>query len=166
MRPYAFPAIALLAALCAAAGYAFLFSQVSALSEEAHALSSDIAAHTSTHAAALAARDALAELAEDEAFVMSRFVSSADIVPFLERLEGRGAPLGSEVRVVSVSDTAAEGKVTVALSISGSFDAVVRTLGRIEHDAFAGASRNVALDASEGAWTAAVTLDVLTPKNP
>lgn len=159
-------ALSVAIALLCAAGYAVWLSRVNALTGEAEALAATIASEGQRHAKTLGARDALSELAEDEAFVAGMLVPEDGVVPFLETLEGLGTPFGARTSVVAVGNPDAAGRILVSVSVTGSFDAVVRAIGRIEHGPFASVTRELALDRSdEGLWTAALTLSVLAPRS-
>lgn len=115
-------------------------------------------------------KGALALLAEDERAIQSYFVNTEDIVPFLESLESAGKGLGATVAVVSVADKpSGDGRIALSLRITGSFEAVMRTLGVIEYGPHDLRVSNLALDtdpAAAGSWTAAVTLSVGTRESP
>lgn len=154
--------IALLVALAAIGGYFILLSQVNAREQEARDLSSQIQQKSSARAASLASREAAGGLAAAEAFVDARFVPEDDIVSFLEELEATGRRLGASIDIASVSDPQG-GRITVALAIEGSFEAVMRTVGAIEHGSKASAAHSLTLDAiGEGRWRAAYTMEVAT----
>lgn len=93
-------------------------------------------------------------------------VTKNDIVPFLESLQAVGTPLGSSVSVVSVTDQSDKlhSRIALSLSITGSFDAVMRTLGGIEYAPYDGVMTSVSMDsaaASSGAgWTALASYSV------
>lgn len=141
-------------------GYLFIENQAQTLGE----VRADIAHKEQERAESARARAELAELMSEEVFVRSNFVQEADLVPFLERLEEAGEPFGAAVSVVSVSGEQEDtGFITIALSIEGSFDGVLRTLGVIEHGPSALKTNNVALSAlGDGSWSAAATLQVAT----
>lgn len=97
-------------------------------------------------------------------------LAKSDIVPFLEELQGEGAPFGAKVDVLSVTDQKdkVRSRVQLSLSITGSFDAVMRTLGSIEYSPYDGVMTNVSLGTATGdaktatgtAWTALATYSV------
>ena len=61
------------------------------------------------------------------------------MVAFIDTLEGRGRSLGATVNVLSVSTggDSAHPTLELTLSIKGSFDAVMRTVGSIEYAPYA-----------------------------
>ncbi len=154
---------AVLVALLSVLGYVWWFSQVRALAADASSLKAQIEAKTQEHSGGAAVRDLRAALVEQEEFVESSFVPEDDIVWFLESLETTGAREGVQVGVVSVSD-AENGRIEIALTLRGSFSALMRTLGAIEHGPYASTSKNLTLDTlEEGMWSASYTLIVATP---
>ncbi len=112
-------------------------------------------------------------LAEDETALAEYFVAPDDIVQFLETLEGTGDTLGSSVEVVSVTGSAGGDatRATLSLSITGSFSAVMRTLGAFEYGPTDMRLVALTLDGTtrEGVslWRAASTFSVaLMPQTP
>ncbi len=149
------------------AGY-YLLSTVEAKSEK---LASQEAAKSQELEAATRAHQALTSLSTQEAALNQHFVAKADIVPFLEQLQATGVPYGAKVNVVSVNDASdkVHSRIQLSLSISGSFDAVMRTLGTIEYGPYDGVMTNVSLGTAVGddakvatgtAWTALATYSV------
>ncbi len=112
------------------------------------------------------AQATLTTLTADEEALRAYTVDTNDIVAFLERLQSAGAPFGATVEVVSVTQdrAALHNRVTTALSISGSFDAVLRTLGTIEYAPYDGVLTSVNFDTPADAkgrtWTANVIYSV------
>jgi hypothetical protein len=93
-------------------------------------------------------------------------------VAFLGDLEKQGKAQGAAVEVLSVTDQdATKRRISLSLKITGSFDAVVRTLGTIEYGPYDAVLTNVTLDsvaAKENApavWTAAVVISFGTVPN-
>ncbi len=104
-------------------------------------------------------RNEVASLAEGEAYVGAHLLPLGEIVPFLEGLEATGREFGALVAVASVSDAAGEGQISIALSIEGSFDSVMRTVGTIEYGPYASAIDTLTLDTLDGTlWSATLTL--------
>ena len=159
--------IAGLLLLLSVGGYFVWHGQVESRAAEAAQLQSELRAKTAAGGDPTARR-ALEELSKNEAAVRSRFVSEADIVPYLEGLEATGERLGSTVEVVSVGNTPAKGtepgSVQVSLRIDGTFDADMRTLGAIEYQSYDTRLVSLAFDSPEGTstWTAAAVFHVGT----
>jgi hypothetical protein len=122
-------------ALSAAGAYAAWFLTLRGTVANADALSAEIARIEREDAAIASAKDIAATLEADEAALEAYFVSEDGIVPFLEELERTGDELGSAVEVVSVAPGSGTdaGRVTLAMRISGSFAAVMRTIGAFEY---------------------------------
>lgn len=156
--------LSLLLAAALAGAYVFWYLAVERASADTAGILSELGAKEAARARTSAARAELAELASEEQFVRSHFVETADIVPFLERLEDAG---DATVSVVSVSGEDDGGDaITVALSITGSFASVMRTLGAIEHGPYAILTENLTLSsAGEGQWTASGTFRIGTRDN-
>ncbi len=93
------------------------------------------------------ARAALSRLADDESMVQSFSVNKEDIVEFLETIQRTGKTLGTSVDVVSVSNEKAgtHARIDLSLTVKGSFDAVLRTLGAIEYGPYDGVITSLSL---------------------
>lgn len=83
-------------------------------------------------------RVALEEIANDEAVVRSYFISENDIVAFIDGLQARGLSQGAVVKVLSVSTGNINMKPSfiLTLTVTGAFDAVMRTAGMIEYSPY------------------------------
>lgn len=126
-------------AVCSAviAGYWFWYGAVAAKSVSITALQDRIDANTDTASRRAAARAALADMAGDEAAMREYFVSETGVVAFIDGLEALGRAVGSTtVSVLSVStvaDAAVRPAFKFALSVNGTFDGVMRTVGALEY---------------------------------
>ncbi len=168
MKAHVIHLVISLVALAAAVGaYAFGFMLVSDQKQEAANLVTAIAAKEAEQARGASARSRLAEVASDEEFLASRFVADAEIVSFLEGLESTGDAFGATVKVASVSGDApaAESRITLSLSIQGSFPAIMKTLGAIEHGRYALAPRDVSLAGEGEVWNLTGSFVALTRKD-
>ncbi len=127
--------IACVVAVAALTGYVVWYATVSAKSAEVADIQSQIDAATENASRLAAARAALVEVAGDEAKVRAYFVSEADIVAFINDLESLGLSQKAAVSVLSVSAGGSSSRPTLqlALSVKGTFDAVMRTVGAIEY---------------------------------
>ncbi len=116
-------------------GYVAEYATISQKSATVVSLGEQITAATRSVARTESVRTALAEIKGDEATIQSYFVSEADIVSFITALEALGAAQKTEVSVLSVSASTREGQpiLKLALSVKGTFDAVMRTVGAIEY---------------------------------
>ncbi len=121
------------------AGYGAWYAVIVAKSASVAALQDDIDTKTESVSLMSTARAALSEIADDEATVQSYFVPETGVVAFIDSLEARGRLLGATVDVLSVSagKTLSKPTLAFALSIEGTFDAVMRTVGAIEYAPYA-----------------------------
>lgn len=128
-------------ALCAgsAAGLWFWYTTIAEKSVEATILQGQINAKSGAISRITTARTVFAEIANDEVAVQSYFVPETGVVAFIDMLEGRGRVLGTTVSVLSVSTGGdpVHPTLELSLSIKGSFDAVMRTVGSIEYAPYA-----------------------------
>ncbi|HWH16114.1 MAG TPA: hypothetical protein VNU25_00810 [Candidatus Paceibacterota bacterium] len=154
--------------------YSAWYVTVGQASATSAALAKEIETKTQESARVASAREALETLAADEASIQAYLIRQEDIVSFLERLEGSGTSLGSSVEVVSVgAETGGERPhIRLSVKITGSFDAVMRTLGAIEYGPYDSAVTSVTLDTlptesgPSGRWTASATLTLGTRTAP
>lgn len=116
-------------------GYSFWYAAVAKKSAVVADLESQIATKTETADRIASARALLAEVAGAESVVQGYFVPETGVVAFIGGLEARGKTQGATVNVLSVSTSpaGAQPELTFALTISGAFDAVMRTVGSIEY---------------------------------
>lgn len=136
MRPSRIHAV-IACAVCigAVVGYLAWYAFVGAKSATVADLQSQIDAKTKTAGRIAVARAALSEIAGDETAVQSYFVPETGVVAFIDDIEARGIAQKAIVSVLSVSKdaTGAHSTLTFTLSITGTFDAVLRTVGTIEY---------------------------------
>ena len=127
--------IALLLGVAALAGYVGWYVVVSDKSGAVVDLQNRISAASESMSRMTSVRAALAEIKGDEAAVQGYFISEADIVAFINSIEALGPPQGATVSVISVSKSTLSGQAVflLAVSVTGGFDAVMRTIGRIEY---------------------------------
>lgn len=145
-----------------AVGYAFWYAHVVSLRTEVATLRAETESLTAAALQISAARSALSELTEDEAFFGSYFVSTSTVVSYLEALENAGDEFGAFVEVVSVTP---EGKtrLAVAWKAEGSFAQVMRTAGVIEHGPYDAVVKSLTIDtnaSAEGVWTVTGVISV------
>lgn len=136
-------------ALLAVAGAAYdvEYSFIGAKSTQAADLAKSIADKSNASQRVTLARTTLAGLKTQEAAVTQYFISTNDVVPFLEQLSATGKYLGSTVTVASVSAVPGTpyGQVQLSVQITGPFDAVLRTIGAIEYGPYATTVTNLSL---------------------
>jgi hypothetical protein len=146
--------------------YGVWYNLVTSMGSRVSELASQIDARSDQSAQMLSAQKTLAALGLEDIVFERYFVSQDDVVPFLARLEATGRSLGSTVEVVSVSPEPMKGdpRLTVNLSLEGTFESVLRTLGAIEHGPYDIASTNFSLEkrvsGESSLWSATVTLSV------
>lgn len=122
--------------VCAASfiGYGIGYAALSAKSAEVAALQGQIDTKTETVNRIAATRATLASIANDEAIVQNYFVPETSIVSFINELEAHGKLQGATVSVLSVakSGTDTQPELAFSLTTTGTFDAILRTVGSIE----------------------------------
>lgn len=127
--------VALIVGIAALVGYGTWYAAIAASSTAGAELQNQISAKTETASRITAARSAISEIVNDETTVRGYFVPEANVVAFIDDLEARGLSRGTTVDVLSVSTsgTGVRPTLELALTIEGSFDAVLRTVGIIEY---------------------------------
>jgi len=151
-------------------GYAAWYHALGSVNNELSDLSAKVAAQNQSAAQAVAAEGELAKLSAEEGVIHGYFVSTSDVVSFLEALQKTGSSLGAKVSVTSVAaNPAPRPHLDLALTISGSFDAVMRTVGAIEYGPHDITVKTLTVDSAapadgsaSAAWTAALALQVGT----
>lgn len=127
--------IALLVSILSITFYLWAYDHVAYKSRLVAQLEQTIQTQTEATSRMSSARNALAELNDSEAQIASYFVQEAEVVNFITDMEGQGKALGTLVRVSSVEkvETESHPTLSVSLIVTGSFDAVMRTVGAIEY---------------------------------
>lgn len=127
--------IALALCLVALVGYGTWYAVIATTSTAAAELQNRIITRNETANRVALARSALIEIAADEVAVRGHFVPETDVVAFINNLEARGLAQGSSVNVLSVEKGGIPTHQTLnlTLTVKGSFDAVMRTVGTIEY---------------------------------
>lgn len=120
-------------------GYGIWYAAVSGKSAKVAELQNSITAKTETVNRIAATRATLASISGDEAVVQGYFVPEASVVAFIDSLQAHGRLLGTTVSVLSVSTvgTTVAPALALSLTVRGTFDAVLRTVGTIEHAPYA-----------------------------
>lgn len=116
-------------------GQGFWYSVVAKKSSAVAELQGQINKRSETAGRIASSRAELAKIANDEIIVRSYFVSENDIVAFIDGLQTRGLSQGTVVKVLSVSvaGTNARPTLSLAVTVTGAFDAIMRTVGSIEY---------------------------------
>jgi hypothetical protein len=152
-------------------GYGYWYTNVSAKSGSVVNLTSQIAQQTRATSRVAAAKAELDTLAKDQAAINQYFVSTNNVVPFLESLQTTGTYFGSTVTVASVSAVPGTryGHLELSLKIVGPFNAVMRTIGAVEYQSYDTEIQSLTFDtpqqgtnASSTVWTAAMQVNVGT----
>lgn len=145
------------------AGYIAWYSTVAAKSSEATRLERQITAASENVRTIASVRTAFAEMAGDETKVRSYFVPEESVVSFINDLEARSLAQKTTLRVLSVSTggTPERPVLLLSLSVEGTFDAAMRTVGAIEYAPYAISVSAFSVDMKEkGVWTVALNLAV------
>lgn len=160
-------------ALVALGGYWFWYQAVVVRSAEVITLEQQVALREESASRAAAVQAVLADIENEEAVVRAYFVSEDKVAAFVDDLEARGREQGAVVEItsVAVAPVTEHAALAIALSVSGTFDQVARTLGSIEYAPYdlvvtaTTLSRDV-----KGRWRAEVKLLVgstpVTPTRP
>ncbi len=116
-------------------GYVFWYTAVANKSVAVADLQDQINAKTDASMRIAAARSALAEIAGDESLVQSYFVPETGVVSFIDNLETLAQTQAASLKVLSVSTggTTSNPVFLFTVSIDGTFDSVMRTIGAIEY---------------------------------
>ena len=122
-------------AIAVCAGYVAWYAAVSEKSREVANLQRQIIVANETVGRIASARAALTEIAGDETKGRSYFVPETGVVAFINDLESRGLSPGASMDVASVSTGGSPVRpmLIFSLTIKGTFDAVMRTIGSIEY---------------------------------
>lgn len=116
-------------------GYGVWYAIVEAKSIVVADMENQISTKTETANRIASARASLAEISGDEDNLRNYFVPETGVVAFINNLEAQGKTLGATVRVLSVSTSGVSTQSALAftLTLKGTFDAVMRTIGAIEY---------------------------------
>jgi hypothetical protein len=164
---YTHLSIAALVFMASVGAYAYWYHMLAEANAKVADLSAQIAA---AEAAQISSQNAAAELADlkgAQSDIEGYFVVSDNVVGFLEALQSLGRSLGTTVTVASVNAVQSpRPHIDLSLTASGSFAAVMRTVGAIEYSPYdiTVNTLNLSTTNSDDAshWTAAFTLSVGT----
>lgn len=141
----------------AVGAYVYWYSSVVSDEQEVASLSSQIVDAKQNAARLAAAQMALNDVASTETLVESYFISEATIAPFLSQLQALGKAASTTVTIQSVSADPANHALSIALTINGTFDSVMRTEGVIEHAPYDLANRGFSVSESADPTTHVVS---------
>lgn len=168
-------AAALVVSVTALVGYGFWYAAVVGKSADVARVEREIAAKIEAASRASSVRATLAEVADDEVLLGGYFIPEAGVATFIDDLEARGTAQVASVKVLSVAtdDTGARKNLKLDISIEGTFDAVLRTFGSIEHAPYDLRVTTLSLtqnDEGRGGWRASaklvVGMSVASPDRP
>ena len=139
--------------------YGYVYAKVSARSTEASSLAQQIKNQNDAAVKATIAKTRLAELSTQQAAITQYFVSTSDVVPFIEKLQAIGKFIGADVQVASVAAAPASpyGHLNLSVSITGTFDAVSRMLGAIEYQPYNTSISSVTISTTQNQTTVSTT---------
>ncbi|MDO8408363.1 MAG: hypothetical protein Q7S95_04010 [bacterium] len=166
MKPIISFAISVTLLTLAIIGYAGFRNVVADKSIAVASLSKQIQQRSDATSRIAAARSALGELAGNEKAVKNYFVPQAGVVSFINDLQDRGSALGTTVDIASVAAASDPLRPALKLTISvrGTFDAVMRTLGSIEYAPYDLSIKKLSLSLdTKSMWVASADLSVGSP---
>ena len=117
------------------AGYAVWHTVLSTMDTVIAKLESDILIKTEKANKIAATRAMLSGIAGDEAGIRDYFVPETGVAAFIDSLEAYGREQGSTVSVLSVSTESLPMRsiLTISLTVKGTFESIMRTVGVIEY---------------------------------
>jgi hypothetical protein len=147
--------------------YAYWYSMLTAATTAVAQLVEEVNSRTQDEASSAHAANELAQLAPAARDIQNYSVLPDTIVTFLEDQQSLGRSLGAAISVVSVTaNPNPRPHLDLALAISGSFAAVMRTVGAIEYSPYDITVHSLNLSTTNTTatpgWTAAMTLSVGT----
>lgn len=126
--------IACVVVLAAFIGHSIWYATLAAKSANVASLQNQIDAKSETMSRIASARAALTEISGAEVSLQNYFVPETNMVAFIDGLQTEGNAQGVALNVLSVSaGTGDQPMFILALTIKGTFDAVMRTVGVIEY---------------------------------
>lgn len=116
-------------------GHGFWYSIIVNKNSTVASLQNQIDTKTETAKRVISERTALSEISSYESVVQNYFVPETRVVSFIDELETRARAQSAVMKVLSVSVGDAKKRPTLVFSVtvSGAFDALMRTLGVIEY---------------------------------
>ncbi len=116
-------------------GYGALYNYVAAESVTVANTEKQIIAKTGTESRIASTRASLTEIANDETNIQSYFIPETGVVSFIDALQTQAKALNATTSILSVSMSGIgmQAELKTALTIKGTFDSVMRTIGAIEY---------------------------------
>ncbi len=161
--------LSILVALGVGVGYGFWYVTVADKSTEVASLETQITQATDNVKRIATARAALDEISNDESKIKSYFVPESSIVDFISDLQARGAANKATIEVTSVIQIKNTARPTLQflLTIKGTFDAVMRTIGAIEYAPYDTSIASLSVvQTDQKIWQASMTLSVGSVAEP
>lgn len=161
--PFAQLLLALVIGIMTIVGYGVWYSMVSHKSGEVAGIQNQITTATQNVSRITSARAALVQIATNEAKMQNYFVPESGVVAFINDLQASGLAQKATVTVLSVSTgtSGARSTLLLALTIKGTFDAVMRTVGTIEYAPYDISISTLSLaEDAKNSWHADLTLSV------
>lgn len=157
-------AVCLTVSLCA---YMYWYHLLTVANAHVAELDSEIVAQNALTMSSASAESELENLAGARSDIEGYFVVTDNIVSFLEALQSLGKRLGTDITVASVTaGSTPRPHIDLALTATGSFAAVMRTVGAIEFSPYDISVSTLTLSTvttdQKATWTAALTLVVGT----
>ncbi len=142
-------------------GYGFWYAAVDAKSVAVATLESQVIAKTTTVNRVASSRASLAGIRGDEVTIWNYFVPETGVVAFIDALQVRGEARGATVDVLSVSSAGTatpEQSLVLSLSVSGTFGAVMGTVGAIEYAPYNLRISELSITKGKDEWRASLTI--------
>lgn len=117
------------------ASYSWWYAEIMRKNDDVASIDSQINLIQRAMSHVTSARAALTEISGDEERLQNYFISETGVVSFIDMLQARGFAQKTFIDVLSVSigGTATQRVLLLAVTISGTFDAVMRMVGAIEY---------------------------------
>ncbi len=144
-------------------GYGVLYTDIGAESVIVANTERQIVAKTETENSIVSARASLAEIASDEASIQNYFIPETGVVSFIDTLQTQAEALNATTSILSVSMSGigTQAALKIALTVKGTFDSVMRTIGTIEYMPYDLSISTLSLEQdTKNAWHADLNLVV------
>ena len=161
-RLFIIPLVLFLLLIGGVVGNVFVYKELARIRTLSLEATEEIARQAAQDERAARVRTRLEQLSHDEELIKSHLVAVDDVVAFLQHIEEVATVNNATLEVVSVSNTAPEGHIDIAVKVDGTFASVMRTLGALEYDSYALSLTSVSLNQrDEDAWQATGTMTAL-----
>jgi hypothetical protein len=153
--------LAALACTLSLVSYAIWYSVITEKSNDVSGLERQIQAKTGASDRSNVTSDDLDLVAASEASVQSYFVPETAAATFIDGLQARGLQFAATTSILSVSaqSLANQPMLALSLTITGTFDSVMRTVGAIEYAPYAISIRSLSLgQVAKNSWQASLSI--------